>query len=217
VISAVDRRLREGLPLLDGIVRAMGRRFAGLVTEAELRSHGHKALLEAAQSYDPERASLATYLARKIRWAILDGVKRESRGRAKAARVAAVIASEALLLAPAEPADESAVPEEVHEARLQRLLSGHAAAMALGLLGGGVQEACETPEERTSRAQLCEVVRRAVQMLPERERTLVERHYYEGESFEAIAQDLGISKSWASRLHAQAIRTLAKELSETDV
>ncbi len=32
------------------------------------------------------------------------------------------------------------------------------------------------------------------------------------EDFDEIATDLGISKSWASRLHAQAIEALAKAL-----
>ena len=33
----------------------------------------------------------------------------------------------------------------------------------------------------------------------------MERHYYGGEPFDVIAADLGISKSWASRLHERAI------------
>lgn len=48
----------------------------------------------------------------------------------------------------------------------------------------------------------------AVASLPTRERLLVERHYYDGERFDVIARDLGISKSWASRLHDRALRSL---------
>ena len=51
-----------------------------------------------------------------------------------------------------------------------------------------------------------------MEALPARERALIERHYFGGEPFDEIAKDLGISKSWASRLHTQAIQALAKAL-----
>jgi RNA polymerase sigma factor for flagellar operon FliA len=69
-----------------------------------------------------------------------------------------------------------------------------------------------SPEEVTARAEVAASVRGALEELPERERALVERHYYGEEPFDAIAEDLGISKSWASRLHDRAIATLGKAL-----
>ena len=51
-----------------------------------------------------------------------------------------------------------------------------------------------------------------VRDLPDRERALIDRHYFGGEPFDEIAKDIGISKSWASRLHAQAIQKLAAAL-----
>jgi RNA polymerase sigma factor for flagellar operon FliA len=89
--------------------------------------------------------------------------------------------------------------------------------MALGLLSGhgdvaAVPDAADDPEERASRAELAQAVRHAVRELPERERALVERHYFDDERFDQIAQDLGISKSWASRLHSQAIERLGELL-----
>ncbi|MEZ4308846.1 MAG: sigma-70 family RNA polymerase sigma factor [Polyangiaceae bacterium] len=70
----------------------------------------------------------------------------------------------------------------------------------------------ETPEAKLSREELRRDVRSAIEELPERQRALVRRHYFGGESFEAIAGDLGVSKSWASRLHAQAMAQLAEAL-----
>jgi RNA polymerase sigma factor for flagellar operon FliA len=89
--------------------------------------------------------------------------------------------------------------------------------MALGLVAShgdvaALPDEADSPEESASRAELAQAVRRAVQELPERERALVERHYFDGERFDRIAQDLGISKSWASRLHAQAIGRLSEQL-----
>ena len=52
----------------------------------------------------------------------------------------------------------------------------------------------------------------AIAQLPDNEAQLVRRHYIDGESFEQVADELGLSKSWASRLHARAISRLSKRL-----
>ncbi len=44
--------------------------------------------------------------------------------------------------------------------------------------------------------------------LPERERALMKKHYWEGKNLLEAGEELGISKSWASRLHAQAVERL---------
>lgn len=208
----VDRRFHEGLPVLENVLKFFGRRLAHFVPEEDMRSSAHTALLEAARTYDPSRASLSTYVSRKIRWAILDGVKRERRSRRAVARASAMLASERLGQDFAEVPDEPGVTAEEHEAKLDRVLGAHSAAIALGLLTGGglLPSEDETPEEHIARFQLTSVMRGALSTLPERERALVERHYFNGEDFDEIATDLGISKSWASRLHAQAIEALAK-------
>ena len=41
---------------------------------------------------------------------------------------------------------------------------------------------------------------------------LIRRHYLEGERFDQVAAELGLSKSWASRLHTRAIGRLTKRL-----
>jgi RNA polymerase sigma factor for flagellar operon FliA len=45
----------------------------------------------------------------------------------------------------------------------------------------------------------------------ERERSLIERHYFDDEQLSTIAEELGVSRPWASRLHARAIRNLATD------
>jgi RNA polymerase sigma factor for flagellar operon FliA len=215
VTRAFDRLVREALPVVENVVRWMGRRLGGAVPSEDLRSHAHAALIEAVGSYDPSRSAFSTYVSRKVRWAILDGIKREGRSRSAVSRARAIEASERVSLAYAEEPDDPCVTEEEHEVQLCRLLDDHATALVIGLVTGGAElaDARETPEERTSRAQLCAALHRAVDTLPERERQIVERHYFGGEPFDEIAGDLGISKSWASRLHAQAISALGSALS----
>ncbi|WP_437837532.1 sigma-70 family RNA polymerase sigma factor [Sorangium sp. So ce1153] len=213
-----DRLIAEGLELLHLVARRIARRLGRRIPVEDLVALGHPALLEVARTYDPARSTFEAYAKRKIRWAIFDGIRRETRWRSAAARASALAAS--ARFAEGRGADDDAdVPatQEAYAARLGGLLAGHAAAMALGLVSAhgdvaAVPDAADSPEECASRAQLARFVRDAVRELPERERALVERHYFDGERFDQIAQDLGISKSWASRLHSQAIERLGERL-----
>lgn len=216
--TAEDRLVAEGLDLLRLVAKRIARRLGRRIPVEDLVALGHPALLDVVRTYDPSRSTFEAYAKRKIRWAIFDGIRRETRWRSAAARASALAAS--ARFAEGSGADDDAdapATQEAYAARLGSLLAGHAAAMALGLLSAqgdvaALPDAADSPEERASRAELAQAVRHAVRELPERERTLVERHYFDDERFDQIAQDLGISKSWASRLHSQAIERLGELL-----
>lgn len=214
----VERRVREGMDVLRAVARQVARRLGGKVPLDDLVSHGSAALFDIARGFDPSRARFQAYAAMKLRWAMIDGVRRDGRGFL-AGRASALLASQRLSEATPGPDDASGEPptEEAYQARLRGVLAGHAAALAVGLASrtpdvAGVPDASENAEERLARAQFGAFLRARVQSLPARERALVERHYFGGENFDAIARDLGISKSWASRVHAQAISQLAESL-----
>ncbi|WP_437652275.1 sigma-70 family RNA polymerase sigma factor [Sorangium sp. So ce1182] len=213
-----DRLIAEGLELLHLVAKRIARRLGRRIPVEDLVALGHPALLEVARTYDPGRSTFEAYAKRKIRWAIFDGIRRETRWRSAAARASALAASTRFAEGRgAEDDADAPATQEAYAARLGGLLAGHAAAMALGLVSvhgdvAAVPDAADSPEECASRAQLAKFVRDAVRELPERERALVERHYFDGERFDQIAQDLGISKSWASRLHSQAIERLGERL-----
>jgi DNA-directed RNA polymerase specialized sigma subunit len=81
--------------------------------------------------------------------------------------------------------------------------------MAMGML---FEQARVDVDDLVDRKRLIERVRAIVARLPERERTLIEQLYFGDENSDRVALSLGISKSWASRLHAQAIATITSEL-----
>jgi RNA polymerase sigma factor for flagellar operon FliA len=204
------------LPLVDQIAQWMNHRLGHVLPLDDVRAHAHDGLLAAVQTFDPARSSASTNFGRKMRWAIIDAVRRERRMYRVHSRAAAIMASERLSREDEDGPDEPGSTEEQHVAALDHTLNKHAAALAIGLVSSRaiVREAEETPEERTVRAQQYHAVRKTMRTLPDRERQLLERHYFDGEDFEAIATELGISKSWASRLHAQAIETLSKVFRE---
>jgi len=101
-------------------------------------------------------------------------------------------------------------------------LAAMATAFAAGLLherapaGNGevISRDDESPEALVLRRELREAFERAIAVLPTEEATLIQRHYVHGERFDQVAASLGLSKSWASRLHRRAIARLSKSLRE---
>ena len=205
--------VRQGLPVVAAVCRRLALRLGGMVPFDDLTGIGNLALLDVARTWDPSRASFASYARARLKWAILDGLRRETHGRASL-RAAALIASDRLADFHAE-APDSTLPTTLEEdqAALTETLADHAAALAIGLLGPPADAVVtESPEEQVGRAEVVHVIKTFIADLPDRERSLMERHYYGDEPFDVIARDLGISKSWASRLHDKAVRTVKAAL-----
>jgi RNA polymerase sigma factor for flagellar operon FliA len=74
-----------------------------------------------------------------------------------------------------------------------------------------------SPEDAVASAEVARVVRAAVRRLPWRERSLLYGHYFGGRTLDDAARKMGISKSWGSRLHKQALKALRRELRRAHV
>ncbi|UCH30302.1 MAG: sigma-70 family RNA polymerase sigma factor, partial [Myxococcales bacterium] len=73
----------------------------------------------------------------------------------------------------------------------------------------------EGPEAVLLKTESVAQLLRALSELSPREQALVRGRYFEGRSLDAVAQELGLSKSWASRLHSIALRKLRAVLEAT--
>ena len=223
----VMQRFTQALPLVASIARQLSRSIGRAAEADDLISYGQSGLLEAARRYDAARGvPFRAFAAFRVRGAMLDGIRqlshlpRRVHERLKAFEAASQFSEGALedLAAPPPPGETGADRE--------RRLSDHLAGMATAIATGMVADAAlddqglataismdPTPEESSEREQLLMLVRESIETLPEQEATLIRRHYLEGERFDHVATDLGMSKSWASRLHTRAIGRLTKRLS----
>jgi RNA polymerase sigma factor for flagellar operon FliA len=68
------------------------------------------------------------------------------------------------------------------------------------------------PQLRVMHQELCVKLRELVERLPPDAASIIRWAYYEGLSLKEAGQKLGISKAWASRLHARTIHRLAMAL-----
>lgn len=222
VPSLTERRLlSEALPLLRAEARKLWARLGCRLELGELEALGHETLVRLVREHDPARGPFGPFASPRLRWAILDAVRRETHGRVAAARAAGLRGCERLAhdaTAPL-PADGPARPADPEQARgaFRAALSARAAALSVALVASagdlaGVAAQDRDPEQCAIHARDARRIRDAVAELPEPQRALVTRHYFDDERFEQIADELGISKSWASRLHAQAMATLATQL-----
>lgn len=212
--ALLDRRIRDAIPIAAAVARRMAHKLGGTLAADELLAIAQPALLEAVRSFDPERAPFGPYVVMKVKWAMLEEARKARRKQQAAARAAGCIALERLAEADEQAPRSTALTTEAEDqAELSGFLAQRAAALAVGFVSVPDTDRHATdednPEEQLEREQLRHTLRTAVEGLPERQRALVERHYFAGENFDAIAADLGVSKSWASRLHAQAMEALA--------
>jgi RNA polymerase sigma factor for flagellar operon FliA len=220
-------RIHEGLDLVDMLARQVRRQFGPYVQFDDLASQGREALLGAARSFDPERGvPFRKWASLRVRGALIDAVRSNGNlPRRVYRKLRAVQAADRVHEAAGE--EQAAAPPgtpQAADARLTDQLGTAAMAMALSFLSMRSGEALdhardtkETPEEAVAQAELLQRIRAAIAERPEAERRLVERHYFEDVNFDETARELGLSKSWASRLHARAIEGIAKSLKRSGV
>ena len=75
-------------------------------------------------------------------------------------------------------------------------------------------ESLPAPDASVDTQRLSARVREAIAGLPAKERKLMELYYYADKTLEAAGAELGLSKSWACRLHARAVSLLREAMSD---
>jgi RNA polymerase sigma factor FliA len=215
--AAVRELVESELGLVDTMARVVAKEVGFRAELDELRSVGRSALFEAARSFDPTRSSFSGYARRRLRWAMFDSIRASSdqlvARNARMLRAAEDVRAE-LTASPVDPNRS----EAEHATDLRHALMAEATAMSVAFSASPAPDevatlaTAVTPEDVAGRRALSQDVRSALTQLPAAQRALVERHYFGDERFDDIARSLGVSKSWASRLHAQAMVALAKLL-----
>ncbi len=209
-------------------------RKAALIVFPRVREHvelqdliglGDLGLVEAASRYDPNAgASFATFAWYRVQGSIVDGLRRssnlprrvwsqlcalraaaevlEARGRQEAAARAAGAAT---------ASDTEARLREVRDA-IASVQTVYTVSLATMKERDEPADPTELADESLDRAALRRKVMAAIDELPERERALLHKHYTEGKTLLDAGAELGISKSWASRMHAAAVEKLRARL-----
>ncbi|MBT8467912.1 MAG: sigma-70 family RNA polymerase sigma factor [Deltaproteobacteria bacterium] len=163
----------------------------------DLIAFGFGGLLEAHRRFDPGRGvRFQTFAYHRVRGAMLDGVRKMSDLPRRAHE---------RLQAPAD-VTPTAFPTALDRAFTRMSAALSTATVLQGTFGDQSPEAALLKNESVAR------LLQALPRLSPRQRVLVRGFYFEGRSIDAMARDLGISKSWASRLHRSALGELRDAL-----
>lgn len=198
-------------------------RVRGFVEFDELVALGNAGLAEAAQRYEPDRgAAFETFAWYRVQGAIVDGLRRSSSlPRRVWAKLVALRAASDYLEQRGER-DRGAVQRgaapKTHGDALSDVKDALSAIRTMYVVSlDTVHEpanATAHPGEALDAARAASKLRRALDALPDKERAIMTKHYWEGKNLLEAGAELGISKSWASRLHAQAVERLRSIVDE---
>jgi RNA polymerase sigma factor FliA len=225
--SQVKQLVEQHLSLVQAIARKVKKSVGASVDVDDLVGYGSKGLVEAAERFDARHGvAFSTFAYYRIRGAMYDGLR--SMGwysRADYARYRAEERANEYLrsradrdgAARAEGASPGADPAgalaDVHE-----ILSGVATIHITSLEAAAAvaDESRPPPDLAIEGQRMATRVRRAVGALPDKERRLMELYYFADKNLEEAGAELGLSKSWACRLHARAVELLRAAIDDAE-
>jgi RNA polymerase sigma factor FliA len=220
-----DRLVAEHLTLVPAIAGKLKRSVGRTIDFDDLVGYGNKGLMEAAERFDGRAGvTFTTFAYYRIRGAMLDGMRTMGwYSRADYARYRAEERAHEYLqnlseregaakqAGEAPSADKAKQLEEVN-AILSSVATVHITSIEAA--SKVADERLPPPDATLETGQLGVRVRAALERLPEKERRLMEMYYFEGKNLEEAGAALGLSKSWACRLHARAVTLLREAMAE---
>ena len=219
--------IQEGQGMVRSLALGVFRNLPIRVDLDDLIAYGQLGLIEAAQVFDPAGGTrFTTFAYYRIRGAIYDGVAKmtwTSRGRLRRLRFQQM-ADDVLENANASNPNEDDCSPQADAAWLGRVTER----LAIVYLATGqddsanqsLHEAIDSHESPSAAFANCEqqtALRKLVAKLPTDASRLITSIYFEGHSLTEAAARCGISKSWASRIHAKSLDQLAHDMRSLDV
>ena len=217
---ADDEFVREHMPLVRKLALRLRAELDLTCDVDDLIAYGLQGLVEAKSRFDPERGvQFTTFAHYRVRGAIIDGVRvmaylprraHQKRRAAEAIDWELESKGEARAASPEARADV-----EGTLAAIDDVLGKITASFVLQCVGQDESEPKATSEDKLISATEQERLRRALHVLGERESIVIRGMYFEGRNLDDIGAQLGISKSWACRIHTKALGILREELEKT--
>jgi RNA polymerase sigma factor FliA len=232
-LEAKETLIENYLPLVRQIAVSIIRKLRPGVDLDDLISDGTFGLMRAVEQFDPGRGvKFETYATPVVRGAIYNGLRaldwmpERTRGKARALQRA----MEKFTVLYGRPGTEEELAEELKmsTSEVYELITDLGCVYLLSLdqpfpsgddENASILDIIEDKEGTDPSIEIefteqREILKRVVGDLGERERMLIQMHYYEGISFDKIASQMGVSKQRISQIHSRAVRRLREHLAE---
>ena len=226
-----NQLIEQHLTLVQAIAHKVKKTLTTSIEVDDLIGYGSKGLVEAAERFDARQGvAFSTFAYYRIRGAMYDGLRTMGwYSRADYARYRAEERANEYLQSHADreaaaraeqPAAAATASASANEAEIvseiATVLAGVGAVHITSLDAAAAipDERLPPPDAALEWRQLTGRLRGALTRLPEKERRLMELYYLGDKNLEQAGRVLGLSKSWACRLHARAVDLLRAELAE---
>lgn len=195
--------------IIEGVARDFHRTLGSYVDLPELRSIAAEAVALALTRWDG-RGVLQHFVAQRARWALLNALRHRARHEPQLHLRAELLAITATQQAAdfTDPSPLTLDPTPQPGPTTPDLLRLAAATYDLELESDPALHAADDVERDTERMKL----RRAMAALPPPMPEVMERYYYAGETFEEVAEALGMSRSTVFDVHGRAVKALRERL-----
>ena len=222
-----DRLVVNYSPLVKYAAGRVGARMTGALDQEDLMSWGVLGLLDAIETFDPGRnAKFESYAISKIRWAILDELRRQDwvprrvRGRAQEVERATVRLTQNLRRPPteAEVAREADLTVAEYREFLSQYSRAHVGSLEARLeIGGGIgaeygslleDHGADDPQNEANRADLRAQLVGALENLGEQERLVATFYFYDGLTLKEIGKALNLTEGRISQILRRALNHL---------
>lgn len=187
----------------------------------DLVAYGQLGLVEASERFDPARGnSFATFAHYRIKGAIYDGLREMGIiTRSRAYRFAAN--ANDVLMTEADDSATGGIPTADDEIKtVENLID---TLIPIYFLSLDEEETKEIGDENAFTAadfetsDLLERIRAVLEDLPPEEAEMLKKLYFKNVMMKDLAAQMGVNKSWVSRLHARAIKHLQAALRERGI
>ena len=233
-----DRLVVNYSPLVKYVASRVGARMtSGAIDQEDMISWGVLGLLDAIETYDPDRpgkkAKFESYAVSKIRWNILDEIRsqdwvpRRARVRAQEVEQTTTKLTQELRRPPTEGelAGELGVKVEDHRKFLQQYSRAQVASLEARLeVDGGpggeygafvVDTAAVDPQGRANMEELRAHLVEAIGQLEDQERIVATFYFYEGLTLKEIGKAMNLTEGRISQLLRRALEKLRGRLKES--
>lgn len=225
-----ERLIREFAPVVKAMAHRLAFRLPAHLDAEDLISAGVIGLMDAMTKFDPTReAKFKTYAEFRIRGAMLDEIRSmDWIPRSVHQRIGLLQKTHAELLRKLgrPPTDEeTAKALDMSVAELDDFLSRSQGAVLVSIEDLGIQESdgskivralidTENPDPLANvvSENVRQVLARAIQQLPEKERLVLTLYYYEELTMKEIGATLKVTESRVCQIHSKAILTLKARL-----
>jgi RNA polymerase sigma factor FliA len=188
----------------------------------DLVSYGQVGLAEAARDYEPGRGQFTTFAYYRVRGAILDGLAKMRwfkpadyhRGKYEAMSHDVLQPDERAHAHSEGLSDDVLWLKNVSGALATVYMFCHGSDAQADGVNAVADGSVASPPATLLKREMHERLHQLVNALPADAAALIRGAYFEGLTLKEAGERIGISKAWASRLHAKTLGQLARSLAE---